>query len=75
MKSHLIEGASLEELNQNLNAWLTTITAPKGQQNIFPEIKIHNVQLLSMQKVTPNTFNQNAPKVELSFNLLIIYST
>lgn len=74
MKSHLIEGASLEELNQNLSAWLMTLDAPKDQKHTFPEMKVHNVQLLAMQKVIPNAFNANQPRVEQSFNLLIIYS-
>lgn len=72
MKSILISGATAEELQTNVEAFLEE--AREAQEaHEFDAIEIISVQQYNKQLVTPNHLSPQNPKVEFVFQLLIIY--
>lgn len=75
MKTTIIQGSTVDELKAELDAWLEKNSYTSFPQKEPAECKrIENIQQFAFQIVTPNTFNPQQPKVEMKYQLLIIYS-
>lgn len=85
MKSIVIEGATPEELSEGISNFLAgntievdaslMVDASLENSKLIPAPKsIIHCEAYTSQIMTPNQFNPQQPKIELSYKLLIIYN-